>query len=1005
MRERDIFLKIELIKDYSPLAPLLCARRYGRDCMFTSGHESGRIPASEILSASLDALVYREYLDANFSVPNTKKLIDADVNEPPWNHRVPGTVLYARPGERLYIHVFNGDPNDCHSLHLHGLRYGIDSDGAWPFGVASSDGGRSDEIQPNEKWTYIFEATDETIGAWAFHDHVRDVQRNVNRGLFGGLVVRHPEAPCVNHEIPLFLHQMAGNSGVCQFESKPLGDGDTFSFTFGTTPGICHYICKIHGPMMSGEVSVVAGGPPAANVTINGLAFSPANVSVGPGGSVTWKNIDKSNGSPIIHIVYAAGGGTQNYCLNGRTCVGNTPTIVAPSGDRLRWYVFNLDLGDVWHNFHPHATRWRLPAPPAGAGDVHSLSPVESFVADTVVPQAMRLPCELEELQCDPPPDACRVRIKGDFLVHCHLEEHMMAGLAGLLRAHDYVWITQDVLRRSAVQLPYDDGSNDCPQVNLLRCRSQSQPPPPASNQPGAAGMGNTGGMSGGGMVDTTQLATKGVWETLPCNSQVLAVHAALLHTGKILFFAGSGNDPDKLAAKDMRGVVWDYEQGDFYRPQTPVDVFCAGHAFLADGKLLVAGGTERYDPFHGLRSTYLFDPILEEWIRIQDMADGRWYPSLVTLGGGQVLAVSGLSATGPPNRVPEIFTPGLNWSSLPPSADDWPTYPHLFLTQNGTIFYSGGQMGGTNVAPGLITLPANSFAAVGVPAGFEPGHRDQSFSVLLPPAQNQKVMIAGGGSPVTNKVHVIDLSVGAPAYTAVSPLHFARMHALGVLLPDRTVLITGGSVMGEDPTTAVLDPEIYDPATGTWTVVARSTVPRVYHGVALLLPDGRVITAGSNPHRKDDELRLELFHPPYLFRGPRPFIQAAPNAINYGSIIEIETPNAPNIKWVNLIRQTATTHSWDSNQRLVDVPFKSDRFCCLEAVIPIEPNVAPPGWYMLSIVDRRGIPSVAKWVHLTPKDGLIPVPVGRAAKVSEVQAGPTPQPRGQTAPTRKPRK
>src|SRR5258708_34036849 len=92
-------------------------------------------------------------------------------------------------------------------------------------------------------------------------------------------------------------------SGVCQFESKPLGDGDTFSFTFGTTPGICRYICKIHGPMMSGEVSVVAGGPPAANVTINGLACSPANASDGPGGCGTWKNTDNSTGRPIIPML------------------------------------------------------------------------------------------------------------------------------------------------------------------------------------------------------------------------------------------------------------------------------------------------------------------------------------------------------------------------------------------------------------------------------------------------------------------------------------------------------------------------------------------------------------------------------------------------------------------------------------------------------------------------------------------------------------------------------
>ena len=1002
-KRRDLFLKIEPLNSYSPLAPIVCSRHYGRDCMFNPGHESGRTPPDEILGASLDALVYREYLDPNFHFPNTNKLINADVNEPPWNRRVPGAVLYALPGERLYLHVLNGDPNDCHSLHLHGLRYGIDSDGAWPFGLPSPDGRRSDEIRPGEKWTYVFDATRETIGAWAFHDHVRNVQRNVNRGLFGGLIVRDPAARCVHHEIPLFVHQMVGTGTDCQFESKPLGSGDTFSFTFGPTPVVCHYICKIHGAMMSGQVNVVAGGPLAANVTIDHMAFLPASINVGPGGTVSWKNIDNS----VVHIVYAAGGGAQSYCLNGRSYVGNTPTIVAASGESLRWYVFNLDLGDIWHNFHPHATRWQLPAPPGGAADVHSLSPAESFVADTEVPAAMRLPCVLEEMQCDPPADACRVRIKGDFLVHCHLEEHMMAGLAGLLRARQYVWVTEDVIKKLPLNLPYDDGTNDCGHVDLMRCAKPERPSPPPVHEPPIAiarptqghPMGdnrvesmrsptNMGGMIGGAAL--AELATKGLWETLPCNSQVLAVHAALLHNGKVLFFAGSGNDPDKLAAHDMRSVVWDYEAGQFYRPSTPSDVFCAGQAFLADGKLLVAGGTERYDPFHGLKSAWLFDPTLEEWLRVGDMADGRWYPSLVTLGDGCVIAVSGASATGGNNRVPEIYGPGANWSALPASAGDWPLYPHLFLLKGGKIFYSGGQMGGTGVPPGIITLPGNTFAPIGVPAGFDPAHRDQSFSLLLPPAQDQRVMIVGGGMPAINKVHVADLTSGAPAYAAAAPLHFARAHALGVLLPDRTVLVTGGSLMSEDVNTAVLDSEIYHPATNSWSVAAKSIVPRVYHGVALLLPDGRVITAGSNPQRKDDELRLELFHPPYLFRGPRPFIEEAPKAVHYGSTISIETPNAHEIQWVHLIHPMATTHSCDTSQRLVELAFRRSRFCHLEAVIPNEPNLAPPGYYLLFIVNQHGIPSVAKWVHLQPR--VVPPPIVKAHRASE--AGPRPAPR-----------
>jgi len=173
--------------------------------MFNSGHELGRLTPQEIVEATLDGLIYREYLDPHYTIPNTAKIIAADVNEPPWNRRVPGAVLYARPGERLYIHVLNADKSDCHSFHLHGLKYGIDSDGAWPLGIASRDGRRSDEIKPGQSWTYVFDATSETIGAWSFHDHVRNVQQNVNVGLFGGLIVRDPAA-CTDHEVPLFVH-------------------------------------------------------------------------------------------------------------------------------------------------------------------------------------------------------------------------------------------------------------------------------------------------------------------------------------------------------------------------------------------------------------------------------------------------------------------------------------------------------------------------------------------------------------------------------------------------------------------------------------------------------------------------------------------------------------------------------------------------------------------------------------------------------------------------------
>lgn len=978
-RRRDIFLKIEPLLSYSPLAPVVCARRYGRDCMFNPGHDYGRIPSDEILASTLDALVYREYIDPHFTVPDKAKIVEADVNEPPWDRRIPGCVLYARPGERLYIHVLNGDKSECHSFHLHGLRYGIDSDGAWPFGVATRKGGRSDEILPGQMWTYIFDVLPEMVGAWGFHDHVRNVAQNVSRGLFGGLIVRDLAGPCPDHQIPIFIHQLAGVSGET-FESARLSTGGTFDHTFATT-GTVQYYCAIHGPTMNGTVNVITGAPPSVNVSIKNNFFDPQVISVAPGGTVHWRN-DGSND----HIVFSAGGGASNFCINGRAYIGNTPTIVGETGERLRWYVFNLDLSGVWHNFHPHSVRWQLPAPPGGASDVHGLSPLETFVIDTEVPPAMRLPCVLEEFQCRPEPDACRVRLKGDFLFHCHIEEHMMAGLAGLVRARQYVWITDAIAKQLEIDLPHDDDSNSCPGVNLLRCQRQDHPthtpddthhhevstPQSATslNPGGMAAMAGMLGMTGmPGMpvstIDVSELASKGVWEMLPCHAPLLPVHGAVLHTGKVLLFAGSGND--ELYTKGLRSAVWDINNGEWISPFTPVDFFCAGQSFLPDGRLLVAGGTKEYDipnvqGFIGLESGYAFDPISEQWVRLQSMTvGGRWYPTLVTLSDGRVFTVAG-----GPDRA-EIYSTVTGWTALPQQGG-WPLFPHLFLLRDGRLFFTGGNVFANpiGILPGRLNITTNAYTNVGLPAGFDQNNRDHCASVLLPPAQDQKVMILGGGDPAINKTHVIDLKFPNPNYVAAAPLNRARFHVNAVLLPDRTVLASGGNGQSESAPTAVLDAEIYDPAGNTWRLAAKAQVARMYHSIALLLPDGRVLAAGSNPNRRDDELRMEIFHPPYLFRGPRPFIETAPQEIQYGSTFSIHTPQARDIKWVEIIWPMATTHSCETGQRVVDLPFEAADFCHLRVRVDAGQNIAPPGWYMLFLVNHAGIPSVARWVHLT---------------------------------------
>lgn len=1004
---RDIFLQIEALQDYSPLAPLPCARRYGRDCQFNEGHELGRIPADEILQARVDALVYREYLDPDYTTPNTAPLVPADGTEPPWDRRVPGCVLWAKPGERLHIHVRNADPNDCHSLHMHGLRYGIESDGAWPRGVATKDGRRSDEILPGQIWTYVFEITEQMIGAWPFHDHVRHVQMNINRGLFGGLIVRDPKASRVDHEVPLFFHTMADTGSHCQFESKTLNPptsstpGGVFEFPFPDAEETCEYICLIHGASMAGRVRVIAGAPGTdVHVAIKDNSFDPPDVTITAGTKVIWTNKGSNQ-----HIVFAGGGGKQTFCFNGRAFLGNTPLITGNSGETIRWYLFNLDVGSIWHNFHPHSARWQLPAPPGGTSDVHALSPVETVVLDTEVPPALRLPCELAELQHCPPRHACQVTLSADFLFHCHIEEHMMDGLVGAVHARQKIWMTDEALKRTDILLPFDCCIDDCAPVDLKRClqhRPQApHPETPSHGDPHRHGSVSTvakgrrslvGGapkhvitlgehahaMAGLGHdhteeqvvvpaqppVDPLQAAKLGYWELLPCQSPVLPVHAALMHTGKVLFFAGSGND--ELYTTGLRSAVYDYVNGLFTMPPTPTDVFCAGQTFLPDGRLMVAGGTERYDPFIGLKSALLFDPITEAWTFVQSMKHGRWYPTLVTLGHGRAMATSGGGA--PEN---ELYDNPHGWNTAGPGIG-WPLYPHLHLLKDGRVFHSGMRFGGSGMQPGFLDPASGTYTALpaaAIPVSFNFGARDQGATVLLPPAQRQKVMVMGGGSPSINTVHIIDTDTASPTYDAAPSMLRNRIHVNAVILPDRTVVATGGSGIAENALTASTEAEIYDPATNTWTTGARARVPRLYHSIALLLPDARVLTAGGNPSRRNDEMRLEIYHPPYLFRGPRPCIERAPTQVRLGSSFTMHVPNASDIKWISLVRPMATTHSYDSEQRLVDIPFRRNGVCKLNAQMPSNPNLIPPGWYMLFVVNKRGVPSVASWVRVVVPD------------------------------------
>ncbi len=474
--------------------------------------------------------------------------------------------------------------------------------------------------------------------------------------------------------------------------------------------------------------------------------------------------------------------------------------------------------------------------------------------------------------------------------------------------------------------------------------------------------------------------ACQGQWRQSATPSPVRAVHVALLRTGKVLLVAGSGNNRNDLTAGTFKTSIWDPATETFTSVATPWDAFCSGHSFLPDGELLVAGGNTAYpgpatnNANAGSPKTYLFDPETSQYVAQPDMAQARWYPSVVELGNGSQLTVGGLDDVGLRTSASQTFDAATKtWSDQkPPPAElsFMPMYAALHVLADGRLFYSGANVFGPGPArPGIWNVDTNQWTKV--PGITEPDRRDQSMSVLLPPAQDQKVMILGGGHqdlPVdaTASTAIVDLKQPTPTYVPGPAMDTKKMYVSAVILPDSTVFETGGASTtihnGNQP---VLSAQIFNPKTSTWTKTATPKVPRVYHSSALLLPDGRVATFGSNPE-DSFEMRIEIFTPPYLQQtAARPTITSAPTEMTYGGQYTIGTTQASPLRSAVLVRPLAVSHSSDPNQRLVDLSVTTGTNGT-SVKVPANRNLTPPGWYMLFVVDGGGVPSVAKWVHVT---------------------------------------
>ena len=252
-----------------------------------------------------------------------------------------------------------------------------------------------------------------------------------------------------------------------------------------------------------------------------------------------------------------------------------------------------------------------------------------------------------------------------------------------------------------------------------------------------------------------------GQWQTVQGTMPINPVHVALMHNGKILVVSGSGNLPSNTT---FQAGVWDLVSNTLATQTLGWDFFCNGMVALPDGRILVAGGNLRYDPFWGWQRTAIYDPATGKFADMQDMAHGRWYPTPTELGDGRILVFSGLSETGATNNQVEIYKVGQGWGTAFTAPWTPPLYPRLHLLPNGNVFYSGwsteSQTFNTQTNQWSGTIASTNYA----------NSRVYGSSVLFPltPANGYtpKVIVFGGGNPSTATTEIIDLSAASPAWT-----------------------------------------------------------------------------------------------------------------------------------------------------------------------------------------------------------------------------------------------
>lgn len=438
--------------------------------------------------------------------------------------------------------------------------------------------------------------------------------------------------------------------------------------------------------------------------------------------------------------------------------------------------------------------------------------------------------------------------------------------------------------------------------------------------------------------------------------TEAVGITSIVLRTGEVLLLGARGNPGGPTP-----GFIYDPATGTGHDILAPAPVFCGSATPLSDGRILFVGGASPVPK--GIVDLWLFDPATERWTRQPDTVKGRYYPTSTRLPDGRVVIAAGKELDGrTANPDVEVYTPpaaGTTLGTLEVVGPPHPTsmYPHQMVMPNGRMLQVTGG--------GAYLLDPTTWNWSRLPRMAARVGGGGSAHLMLPggPSGSQRVLMVGGlvAKVAQRSAQTFDLGRRAAGWSLGPPMPTARAHMNLVQVPDGSAYAIGGN--GADlrdlPEFTTMH---YNPATGRWKNLAVQTVRRAYHSTAVLLPDGRIMSAGDNETGGGLQ-QVDFYKPPYLFQGKRPVIARTARRVQYGQRFAIRT-TGPTATRAVLMAPGATTHANEMNAR--HVPLKVTRTAGgLSAVAPRTANIAPPGYYMLFVLNANGVPSVAKWVRV----------------------------------------